>query len=110
MLTNPIPPMPAAQPDGDRPQLRIAARASSEVRDNPPPAAAVIALAIGESHEFAPIYGWRGFNAEVMYHVRSDLSLGLTSGSQSGAYLYSLRLHNSSNYKGYRERAISDPL
>jgi hypothetical protein len=38
--------------------------------------------AIGESHEFAPIYGWLGFNAEVMYHARADLSIGLTSGYQ----------------------------
>jgi len=39
-------------------------------------------LAIGDSHEFAPIFGWLGFNAEIMYHARSDLSIGLTSGYQ----------------------------
>ena len=39
-------------------------------------------LAIGDSHEFAPIFGWLGFNAEIMYHAKSDLSIGLTSGYQ----------------------------
>jgi hypothetical protein len=39
-------------------------------------------LAIGDSHEFAPIFGWLGFNAEIMYHARPDLSIGVTSGYQ----------------------------
>lgn len=39
-------------------------------------------LAIGNSHEFASKYSFVGFNGEVMYHVRDDVSIGLTSGYQ----------------------------
>ena len=39
-------------------------------------------LALGNSQDFAPIFGWLGFNAEIMYHPSTDFSIGLTSGYQ----------------------------
>ena len=39
-------------------------------------------VAIGNSNEFAPKYSFVGFNGEAMYHVRDDLSIGVTSGYQ----------------------------
>jgi hypothetical protein len=39
-------------------------------------------LAIGDSYDFAPKYGFLGFNGEVMYWARSDLSIGISSGYQ----------------------------
>jgi hypothetical protein len=39
-------------------------------------------LAIGDSYEFTPKYGFIGFNGEVMVHPRADVSVGLTSGYQ----------------------------
>ncbi len=39
-------------------------------------------LAIGDSYEFTPKYGFIGFNGEIMVHVRPDLSVGLSSGYQ----------------------------
>ena len=39
-------------------------------------------LAVGDSFEFAPKYGWIGFNGEVLYHLKPEISLGITSGYQ----------------------------
>jgi hypothetical protein len=39
-------------------------------------------LAIGDSFEFTPRYGFIGFNGEVMLHVRPEISIGLSSGYQ----------------------------
>jgi len=39
-------------------------------------------LALGKSYEFTPEYGFIGFNGELMYYVRSDVSIGLSSGYQ----------------------------
>jgi outer membrane protein len=39
-------------------------------------------IAIGDSNEFAPKYGFLGFHGEMIYHARADFSIGLTSGYQ----------------------------
>lgn len=39
-------------------------------------------LALGESHDFTPKYGFIGFNGEFMYHVASSVSIGIGSGYQ----------------------------
>ena len=39
-------------------------------------------IAIGDSHEFTPKYGFIGFNGEVMYHLASSITVGVASGYQ----------------------------